>query len=70
MWRRGQQVTGPELIEFVGGRIARFKKPKHVVFVPALPRTATGTIDRAKVKEAHGSQAVEQRGDAHQEEKR
>jgi acyl-CoA synthetase (AMP-forming)/AMP-acid ligase II len=50
----GQHVTAAELIEFVGGRIARFKKPKHVTFVPALPKTAAGVIDRQKVKDAHG----------------
>ncbi len=42
------------LIEFVGSRIARFKKPKHVVFVPALPRNASGMIDRLAVRQAHG----------------
>jgi len=49
--------TAPEaaaLIEFVGQRIARYKKPKHVVFVEALPRTAAGAVDRAAVKAAHG----------------
>jgi len=49
--------TAPDaaaLIEFVGQRIARYKKPKHVVFVEQLPRTAGGAIDRAAVKAAHG----------------
>jgi len=38
----------------VGARIARYKRPKYVEFVAALPRTTAGTIDRAKIKEAHG----------------
>jgi acyl-CoA synthetase (AMP-forming)/AMP-acid ligase II len=42
------------LIEFVGGRFARYKKPTHVVFVAALPRTAGGGVDRAAVKAGHG----------------
>ena len=47
-------VLGAEaLIEFVGQRIARYKKPKHVVFVDALPRGAAGGVDRAAVKAAH-----------------
>jgi acyl-CoA synthetase (AMP-forming)/AMP-acid ligase II len=50
----GATATAQEIIDFVGARIARFKRPKHVVFVAALPRTAAGGIDRAKVKEAHG----------------
>jgi acyl-CoA synthetase (AMP-forming)/AMP-acid ligase II len=42
------------LIDFVGDRIARYKRPKHVEFVHAMPKTSAGAIDRAKVKETHG----------------
>lgn len=42
------------VIEFVGMRIARFKKPKRVIFVEALPRAAGGTLDRAAIRKAHG----------------
>jgi acyl-CoA synthetase (AMP-forming)/AMP-acid ligase II len=52
--RADRSVSAAELIEFVGGRIARYKKPKHVVFVAALPRSAQGAIDRAAVKKEHG----------------
>ena len=51
----GQSVTAQELIDFVAGRIARFKKPKFVSFVSELPRTADGRIDRGKVKELYGA---------------
>jgi acyl-CoA synthetase (AMP-forming)/AMP-acid ligase II len=50
----GEQVSAENLIEFVGQRIARFKKPKHVTFVAQLPRTAAGAIDRQAVKQEHG----------------
>ncbi len=43
-----------EIAEFVAGRIARYKKPKYVVFVERLPVTAAGGIDRVAVKAAHG----------------
>lgn len=49
----GQTLAAEALIEFVGRRIARYKKPKHVVFVTALPKTAAGGTDRAAVKAAH-----------------
>ena len=53
--RPGAAVPAPaELIEFVGARIARFKKPKHVVFVDQLPRTNAGLPDRPRVREQHG----------------
>jgi long-chain acyl-CoA synthetase len=49
------KLTEQELIDFVGGRIARYKKPGYVVFVDSLPKKADGSIDRAKVKEMYGS---------------
>jgi acyl-CoA synthetase (AMP-forming)/AMP-acid ligase II len=50
----GQSLTAQELIDFVAERIARYKRPKHVEFVSAMPKTSAGAIDRAKVKETHG----------------
>lgn len=50
----GASVTAQELIDFVGQRIARYKRPKHVVFVNALPKAANGSVDRNKVKQDHG----------------
>jgi acyl-CoA synthetase (AMP-forming)/AMP-acid ligase II len=47
-------ATAEEIIDFVGGKIARYKRPKHVVFVDSLPMTAKGDIDRAAVKSVHG----------------
>ncbi len=43
-----------ELIEFVAARIARFKKPKYVVFVSNLPKSEDGAIDREEVKTVYG----------------
>jgi acyl-CoA synthetase (AMP-forming)/AMP-acid ligase II len=47
--------SADDIITFVGERIARYKRPKHVVFVDALPRTSAGEIDRAAVKALHGA---------------
>lgn len=52
--RPGRSVSAADLIDFVGSRVARFKKPKHVVFVDALPTNAHGGIDRPAVKRLHG----------------
>ena len=49
--KAGSGLKPQELIDFVGGRIARYKKPKHVTFVEALPRTEEGAVDREKVKD-------------------
>jgi long-chain acyl-CoA synthetase len=40
----GQTVEEKALLQFVRGKLADYKVPKHVVFVPALPRNATGKI--------------------------
>jgi len=40
-----------ELQEFVTSRLAIFKRPRWVEFVPQLPRTATGKLQRYKLRE-------------------
>ena len=52
--RPGKSVVASDLAEFVASKLARYKKPKHVVFVDALPKTGAGAIDRAAVKQQHG----------------
>lgn len=49
--KAGSGLKPQELIDFVGGRIARYKKPKHITFVEALPRTEEGAVDRERVKD-------------------
>lgn len=48
------KLTDKELIDFVGSRIARYKKPGYVQFVDSLPKREDGSIDRTKVKELYG----------------
>lgn len=43
----GRVLTGEALAEFTSDRIARFKRPRHVAFVEALPQTPDGKPDRA-----------------------
>jgi long-chain acyl-CoA synthetase len=49
------KLTEQELIDFVGGRIARYKKPGYVTFADALPKKEDGSIDRDQVKKMYGS---------------
>ena len=39
-----------QVTDFVGSKIARFKRPHLVVFTDALPRTSEGAVDRDAVK--------------------
>lgn len=50
------QLSARELIEFVGGRIARFKKPGYVEFIEKLPAKEDGSIDREAVKAQYGGE--------------
>ncbi|HRR42819.1 MAG TPA: hypothetical protein P5244_16425, partial [Syntrophales bacterium] len=52
--KEGHAIDPLELSEFVAARIARYKKPKHVVFVKELPKKADGEVDRERVKQEHG----------------
>ncbi len=48
------RLSRQELIDFVAGRIAGYKKPGYVEFVDSLPKKEDGSIDRVKVKEMYG----------------
>lgn len=52
----GATLTEAQVIEHVGNAIARFKRPKWVVFTEALPKTADGAVDREAVKATWGNQ--------------
>ncbi|HVH77567.1 MAG TPA: acyl-CoA synthetase [Stellaceae bacterium] len=51
-------ATGPALAEdirrFVGERLAHYQRPRDIVFVAALPLTATGKILRRELRAAEG----------------
>ncbi|CCH88998.1 Acyl-CoA synthetase (AMP-forming)/AMP-acid ligase II [Modestobacter italicus] len=48
----GQSVTEAELIAHTRERIAGYKAPKRVEFREAIPRTATGKIQKFKLRQA------------------
>jgi acyl-CoA synthetase (AMP-forming)/AMP-acid ligase II len=47
----GERVTADELIAHTKARIASYKAPKRVEFRDAIPRTATGKIQKFKLRE-------------------
>lgn len=47
----GQTVSEQELIAFVAGRVASYKKPQRVVFVDSIPKTAVGKLNRKALRE-------------------
>ena len=53
----GASLTAEHVIEHVGSRIARFKRPRHVAFTDTLPKTDDGAVDREAVKTTWGETA-------------
>jgi fatty-acyl-CoA synthase len=48
--RPGATATEPEIIAWCKEKLARYKCPRHVVFVE-LPKTSTGKIQKFKLRE-------------------
>ena len=46
----GAALTRERVLALFDGRLARFKQPKHVLFVDALPRTALGKVRKEDVR--------------------
>ncbi len=53
--RPGAVATEPEVLDFLRGRLAKYKIPKSVVFVDQLPRNATGKLLRTVVRTTYGT---------------
>jgi acyl-CoA synthetase (AMP-forming)/AMP-acid ligase II len=51
--REGRQATEDEIIRFCKEKMAHFKAPKSVDFVPALPRTGSGKIAKVVLKDEY-----------------
>ena len=52
--KQGATTSGEEIIDFCRARIARFKCPKSVDFVSALPKNAAGKILKRELRERYG----------------
>ncbi|RBI62265.1 long-chain fatty acid--CoA ligase [halophilic archaeon] len=49
-------LTLDELAAFLDGRLARFKRPRHLAFVDEMPTSGPSKIDREAVKAAFGEE--------------
>lgn len=50
----GQALSAEELLAFLREHLARYKVPKSVVFVDALPKTGAGKIDKKVLAQQYG----------------
>ncbi len=51
MLKEGQQTSEEELIEYVKAGLSRFKSPRYVLLMDAFPMTASGKIQKFKLRE-------------------
>lgn len=51
--RPGAKLTAEELIAFCGEKLAPYKKPKSIVFLPELPKSAYGKILKTRLREPY-----------------
>jgi len=56
--KAGQSVSDEALKAFVKERLAPYKYPRVIEFVDELPKTATGKIQRFRLREREGAQSV------------
>ena len=57
--REGATAGESEVLSFLTGKLAKYKIPKSVVVVGALPRNATGKLLRAKLRDRFGKPSGE-----------
>jgi fatty-acyl-CoA synthase len=50
----GAEVCAEEVAAHCRARLAGFKLPKHVVFMPALPRNAAGKVEKPRLRKEFG----------------
>lgn len=56
--KSGASITEEEIQEYCRGKISRYKIPKHIFFVDDFPKTASGKIQKYKLREI-GQQLIE-----------
>jgi fatty-acyl-CoA synthase len=49
--KEGQSASAKELLDFLGGKVAKWWLPDDVVFVAEIPHTATGKIQKTVLRE-------------------
>ena len=50
---KGEKITKEEVLQFLDGKVARYKFPRHIECIDYLPVTSWGKIKKAELKERH-----------------
>ncbi len=52
--REGENLTEEDVIDWCGGRLASYKKPRRVEFIDELPRNASMKVLKYELRERYG----------------
>ncbi|MBZ0217062.1 MAG: malonyl-CoA synthase [Fimbriimonadaceae bacterium] len=52
----GSTLKEPDILAALSGRLARFKQPKHIVFVDELPRNTMGKVQKNLLRDEYSGQ--------------
>ncbi|HLR79643.1 MAG TPA: long-chain-fatty-acid--CoA ligase [Bacillota bacterium] len=52
--KEGKYLTEQDILTFIKDKLAGYKKPRKIVFVDELPRTASGKVQKFRLKERFG----------------
>ena len=55
----GASVSAPELREFLQPRVPRWQLPERWAFVPEIPKTSVGKLDKKRMRSDYGKQRFE-----------
>ncbi len=59
--KEGEKMTEGEAIEFIKGKLARYKVPKYIEFTAEFPKTASGKIKKSELRKKYGHKTVGER---------
>jgi fatty-acyl-CoA synthase len=54
---QGETIAPEEILEFLDGKVAKFKYPKHIRFMDELPLTPTMKVKKSLLKERFAKDA-------------
>jgi fatty-acyl-CoA synthase len=52
--RPGEELTEEEVMDYATARLAKFQKPKWVVFADSLPKTPIGKVLKRELRAQYG----------------
>ena len=51
--KAGAELTREQMLQYFDGKIAKWQIPDDVVFAPEIPHTATGKIQKLKLRDMY-----------------